>query len=217
MPSSHCFPGLAVLLLRLLLLLLLAATAARAQPLPEVELKAQILWRALQFVEWPGEVAAAQSLQLCLLAPGPLAEALSEWQHRELNGRRVELRRVVAAASTGTGTGAAAATGTAAGAGSGAGANAGPKAAAVLPAAAVAGCHVAYVGPDVVPPVPAPRALLWVGDSHGLTERGVTLNLQPLQGRIVFDVDLQAARRAGLEINARLLRLARFVYMGGLP
>lgn len=206
MPFPHRFPGLAVLLL----LVLLVATA-RAQPLPEVELKAQILWRALQFVDWPGEAGPAQALQLCLLSPGPLAEALREWQHRELNGRRVELRRVAAAA----GTGAAAPTG--AGTGGGTGANAGPKAAAALPAAAVAGCHVAYVGADALLPVPAPRGLLWVGDSHGLTERGVTLNLQPHQGRIVFDVDLQAARRAGLDINARLLRLARFVHMEGSP
>jgi hypothetical protein len=212
MSSPHRFPGLAVLLL-LLLLLLAVTTVARAQPLPEVELKAQILWRALQFVEWPDEAGAAQALQLCLLSPRPLAEALREWQHRELNGRRVELRRVAAAAGPGAG----ATAGTGAGAGSGTGANAGPKAPAALPAAAVAGCHVAYVGADVLLPVPAPRGLLWVGDSHGLTERGVTLNLQPLQGRIVFDVDLQAARRAGLEINARLLRLARFVHMEGSP
>ncbi|WP_298235690.1 YfiR family protein [uncultured Azohydromonas sp.] len=211
LPSIR-FPGLAVLLLPLLLLSLLAVTAvtaARAQPLPEVELKAQILWRALQFVDWPGEAGPAQTLQLCLLSPGPLAEELREWQHRELNGRHVELRRAVVTSSAG---------GTA-GAGSGtvASTTAGPKPPLALPAAAVAGCHVAYVGADVLLPVPAPRGLLWVGDSHGLSERGVTLNLQPLQGRIVFDVDLQAARRAGLEINARLLRLARFVHMEGLP
>ena len=209
LPSIR-FPGLAVLLP---LLLVATATAARAQPLPEVELKAQILWRALQFVEWPAEVGATQPLQLCLLSSGPLAEALREWHYREISGRRVELRRVVVTASTG---------GTA-GAGNGkvASTTAGPKAAVALPAAAVAGCHIAYVGADVllpVPvPVPPPRGLLWVGDSHGLTERGVTLNLQPHQGRIVFDVDLQAARRAGLEINARLLRLARFVHMEGSP
>ncbi|WP_028997330.1 YfiR family protein [Azohydromonas australica] len=207
MPSfPHRFPGLALLLLPLLLLL--AAVAARAQPLPEVELKAQILWRALQFVDWPAEAGPAQVLQLCLLSPGPLAEALREWQQRELNGRRVELRRVVVTTSTG-------AVGSAGG--TVASTSAGPKPAAALPAAAVAGCHVAYVGTDALLPVPAPRGLLWVGDSHGLTERGVTLNLQPHQGRIVFDVDLQAARRAGLEINARLLRLARFVHMEGSP
>ena len=210
MPSPYRFPGLTVLL-PLLLSPLLVATAARAQALPEVEIKAQILWRALQFIEWPAEVGATQPLQLCLLSSGPLAEALREWQYREINGRRVELRRVVVTASTGGVAGA--------GAGTVASTAAGPKPALALPSAAVAGCHIAYVGADVLLPVsvPAPRGLLWVGDSHGLTERGVTLNLQPHQGRIVFDVDLQAARRAGLEINARLLRLARFVHMESSP
>ena len=93
MPSPYRFPGLTVLL-PLLLSPLLVATAARAQALPEVEIKAQILWRALQFIEWPAEVGATQPLQLCLLSSGPLAEALREWQYREINGRRVELRRL---------------------------------------------------------------------------------------------------------------------------
>jgi hypothetical protein len=182
---------LSTLALLLLLLLVVAVARAQPQPLPEAELKAQILWRALQFVDWPSELAPTQPLQLCLLAPGPLAEVLREWPPRELNGHRVELRRVP-------------------GAGGGAGG-------ATPSAAAAAGCHIAYVGADAQLPAPPPRALLWVGDSHGLTERGVTLNLQPQQGRIVFDVDLQAARRAGLDINARLLRLARFVRMEGTP
>jgi hypothetical protein len=161
-------------------LALWAVAAVRAQPLPEAQLKAEILWRALQFVEWPAEVAPAQPLQLCLLAAGPLAEALRGWERRTLNGRGIELRRV-----------------------------AGPSAA--------TGCHIAYVGTDAVLPPQPPRALLWVGDSLGLTERGVMLNLQPQQGRIVFDVELHAARRAGLEVNARLLRLARYVRTEGLP
>lgn len=176
--------------LALPLLAVLAAAMAWAQGLPEAELKAQILWRALQFVEWPPEVAPAQPLQLCLLAPGPLAEALRAWDQRPINARRIELRRVAAAAAPA------------------------PGAASGVPAA---GCHIAYVGADAVLPVPPPRGVLWVGDSHGLTERGVMLNLQPQQGRIVFDVELRAARRAGLDINARLLRLARYVQQEGNP
>jgi hypothetical protein len=162
------------------LVLSLLSLASPAQPLAEAELKAQILWRALQFVEWPAEVAPAQPLQLCLLAQGPLAEALREWAQRLLNGRRLELRRVASAGSA-------------------------------------TGCHILYVGADGVVPAQPPRGLLWVGDDMGLTERGVMINLQPQQGRIVFDVDLQSARRAGLDINARLLRLARYVRTEGSP
>lgn len=165
-----------------LLLLSLLGWAAGAQPLAEADLKAQILWRALQFVEWPGEVSPSQPLQLCLTVQGPLADALRDWDQRALNGRRLELRRV--AGTT---------------------------------AAATAGCHIVYVGADASVPAQLPRGLLWVGDNMGLTERGVMINLQPQQGRIVFDVDLHSARRAGLDINARLLRLARYVRTEGMP
>ena len=37
------------------------------------------------------------------------------------------------------------------------------------------------------------------------------LNLQLDQGRVVFDINLATTRAAGLDISARLLRLARFV------
>lgn len=171
-------------------LLALAQGCALAQPQSEAELKAQILWRALQFVAWPAaELAASQPraqppLQLCLLADGPLAQALRAWDGQALQGRRLVLRRADPGAAQ--------------------------------------GCHIAYVGGEgaTVPPdatfVPV-QGLLWVGDGHGLTGRGVMFNLQPQQGRIVFDIDLQAARRAGLDLNARLLRLARFVRMEGTP
>ena len=161
-------------------MLALLGLAAVGQPLAEADLKAQILWRALQFVEWPGEVSPSQPLQLCLMAQGPLSEALREWEQRPLNGRRLELRRV---ASVG----------------------------------AAAGCHIIYVSAEISVPAQPPRGVLWVGDNMGLTERGVMINLQPQQGRIVFDVDLHSARRAGLDINARLLRLARYVRTEGTP
>ncbi|WP_343638223.1 YfiR family protein [Roseateles sp.] len=75
------------------------------------------------------------------------------------------------------------------------------------------GCHVLYLAE----PRPAWRAaiehapLLVLSDAAGMLDQGAELNLQVEDGRIVFDVDLDAARRAGLTISAKLLRLARFV------
>jgi YfiR/HmsC-like len=75
-------------------------------------------------------------------------------------------------------------------------------------------CHVAHVGAAALAaaaPQSLPRGLLLVGDTHALTERGAMLNLMLDQGRLAFDIDLPATRRAGLGVSARLLRLARFV------
>ena len=75
------------------------------------------------------------------------------------------------------------------------------------------GCHLLYLSE----PRPAWRVLLdrqpllVLSDTAGMLDQGAMVNLQIEDGRIVFDVDLDAARRAGLVISAKLLRLARYV------
>lgn len=76
-----------------------------------------------------------------------------------------------------------------------------------------AGCHLLYLPA----PHPALRAaladapVLVVSDAAAMLDQGAMINLQVEDGRIVFDVELDAARRAGLAISTKLLRLARFV------
>lgn len=150
--------------------------AAQAQPqaLAEPQLKAQVLFKVLRFIEWPPRnLADGQALQLCLLEDGtPLAQEL-----RALDGRNMDnhvlLVRSVRDRQLG-------------------------------------GCHIALIGDAPGLPV-APAATLLVSESPGMLERGAMLNLQVEDGRVVFDVGLEAARRAGLDISAKLLRLARFV------
>lgn len=52
------------------------------------------------------------------------------------------------------------------------------------------------------------RPILTLGDSEGWSGRGIMINLATRQGRLAFDVNLEAVRRAGLEMSSRLLRLA---------
>ena len=56
----------------------------------------------------------------------------------------------------------------------------------------------------------APRPVLVVGD-EGSGAQGVVLALQMSAGRVVFDANLALARRNGLRLSSRLLRLARSV------
>jgi len=53
--------------------------------------------------------------------------------------------------------------------------------------------------------------VLVVSDAATMLDQGAMINLQIEDGRIVFDVDLDAARRVGLAVSTQLLRLARFV------
>lgn len=72
------------------------------------------------------------------------------------------------------------------------------------------GCHVRVMPPNATP-VPGRPGLLIVGQGLGMLERGAMLNLQVHQGRVSFDIDQVAARRAGIAFGSQLLRLARFV------
>jgi hypothetical protein len=68
------------------------------------------------------------------------------------------------------------------------------------------GCHVALGTAPALPP-----GILLVGEEALQLDKGVMLSLAVEDGRVVFDIDLDAARRAGIGFSARLLRLARFV------
>jgi len=61
------------------------------------------------------------------------------------------------------------------------------------------------------PPPRAQAALLTLSSDERPDAGDVVLDLHRIGGRIVFDIDLAAARRGGLQISSKLLRLARTV------
>jgi hypothetical protein len=81
----------------------------------------------------------------------------------------------------------------------------------------VGGCHLLYLSPAAsmhlprIAPLLRDSGILLAGDATGYLQRGVMLNLDLEEGRIVFDIDLQAVRQAGLALSSKVLRLARQV------
>ncbi len=150
------------------------AVQSQPQALAEPQLKAQVLFKVLRFIEWPPRsLADGQALQLCLLEDGtPLAQELRALDGRTMDNHQLQVRSVRDRQ--------------------------------------LGGCHIALIGDAQGLPV-APSATLLVSESPGMLDRGAMLSLQVEDGRVVFDVSLEAARRAGLDISAKLLRLARFV------
>jgi len=57
----------------------------------------------------------------------------------------------------------------------------------------------------------AEQGVLTIAESEGFLDQGGLITLAVEQNRLVFDVNLEAARRANFAISARLLRLARHV------
>lgn len=59
------------------------------------------------------------------------------------------------------------------------------------------------------------NATLTVGDTNGYAAQGVMLNFYPDQGKVRFEINVDAAQRAGLKIGSQLLKLARIVQEPG--
>jgi hypothetical protein len=81
-------------------------------------------------------------------------------------------------------------------------------------------CHVLYVGaseqerlPEIVRAVRA-RPTLLVADFEGFAGRGGTIGFIRRDDRIGFEVNEESARRAGLQVSAKLLYLGKSVRGG---
>ncbi len=53
--------------------------------------------------------------------------------------------------------------------------------------------------------------VLTVADGAGFVDKGVMIEMRRVEQRVVFDVNLTAARRVSLDFSPRMLRLAKFV------
>jgi hypothetical protein len=81
-------------------------------------------------------------------------------------------------------------------------------------AESLAGCQIVFVAASAIGTLPRVlerlhgRPVLVVADSVGAVRQGAALNLAVDHDKVSFNANLQAARGAGLSLNAKLLRLA---------
>lgn len=81
----------------------------------------------------------------------------------------------------------------------------------------IKGCNILFVSASEAPHLDelfrAIRGLpiLTIGDTPGFAQRGGMINFVLEDNRVRFDIDLQAARQADINISSRLLALARIV------
>ncbi len=75
-------------------------------------------------------------------------------------------------------------------------------------------CQAVFVAPSAIDRLPRlleglkGHPVLTVADSTGAMQQGVALNMVVAQSKVAFEVNLQAARGAGLNLSSKLLRLA---------
>ncbi len=87
----------------------------------------------------------------------------------------------------------------------------------LMPGEPLSGCQVLYIdernrrGLDALLQRLDSLPVLTITDATGFADRGIMIEMRKQGQRIVFDVNLAAARRARLDFSARLLKLASFV------
>jgi hypothetical protein len=175
----------------LLLACLAQPNAARAQPLVEadpVEVRAAYLLNFLRFTQWPAGIPVEQPLDVAVLGAEPLAAALRTLlrQPGATGSRTVRVHPLRELASA--------------------------RARRVLRDA-----EVVFVGSSEWPD-PSDllaqlrgRPVLTVGEGPEFARRGGMLGLVPQGSRIVFDANPAMIQASGLQLSAKVLKLARIV------
>ena len=187
MPRDPCAPkGIA----RLLLLLMVLPFTTASGPLRandralEYRVKAEFLYNFARFVEWPegSQDQDREAVVIGILGEDPFGPTLESIIHgKNVGGKRLRVKRMEHLAEE------------------------------------TGGCHLLFISrsqtqhlAEILRRVQG-RSVLTVGDSEGSARRGTVSGFLIEDETVPFEVNLQAAERAGIKINSRLLRSARIV------
>lgn len=154
-----------------------------AQEIEEYQMKAAYLYNFIKFVEWPPQsfANAASPVVICVFGEDPFGGALQE----AVRGKMAADRTVVVRSVTD------------------------------LPGSK--SCHILFVSaaswkrsrPALG--TPAGGGLLTVGESPGFTANGGIIRFKLDGARLRFEVNIEAAQQARLQISSKLLSLAEIV------
>lgn len=150
------------------------------------EVKAAFVYQIARYVEWPGNAFPRPATPLTITVAG--ADALASELSRIVKGRTLHDRPIVVQR--------------------------------LKDASALAGTHLLFVGQDqrarLAELAPAARksGILIVSEWESALSAGAMVNFVMVEGRIRFQVALDAVQRSGLKMSSRLLAVAQQVYSG---
>jgi hypothetical protein len=162
-----------------LTILLVMRCVGFAQDVTEPSLKAAFIYNFVRFTEWPDAFPAANPFVMCVLGDAAVSDALE----RTVRGRDVAGHPMVVSRVT----------------------SVGPK----------PPCHVLYLSggtasqqAQVIAPL-GDAPVLTISDVQGFTEIGGMVQFFFEHGQLRFSIRLEPAKRARLQISARLLQLSQ--------
>ena len=166
-----------------ILLGMLPAARAPGQVLDEYQVKAAFLYNFAKFVEWPPEAfkTAKDPILVCVLGHNPFGNALEETIHGKSIAGRAFAYRQVSDAES------------------------------------ARDCQILFVGATESKHLRSllenlkPMGVLTVGEVQGFAADGGVINFKLDDGRVHFEINVDAAEQERLHISAKLLSLAQIV------
>jgi len=167
----------------LLIAALPLATLTRAAEADEYQVKGRFLLNFARFVEWPeqDQVGLESEIRVCVLGNGEVSSALAKVLHGKTAGKRDVMVRRVE------------------------------------DLVGVTWCRIIFVTrstnlePEMVVNSLGATSILTVGETDGFAANGGMVNFIGDRSEVRFQINQRAARRAGLKISSKLLRLAEVV------
>lgn len=164
-----------------------AAVRAQQATVPDIKLKAALVSKFPQFVDWPRDAQASgrTPLNVCVAGPDPFGHDLDDLLDGvSIGGRPAVVHRVERDQDV--------------------------PSCQVLYLPARPGHH-----PHDLLRAAAAKPILTIGDDPAFLDDGGIIQLRVVDGRMRFDVNAGVARRVGLRISSQLLQLAMNVRGGG--
>lgn len=163
-------------------ILITAPSRVRAQDSREYAVKAALLHKFVEFVEWPSEGAAELNspIEICVLGQDPFGSTLNTIRDKVVRGRKLAIRRLAHGESL--------------------------TSCNVLFISSSERSRV-----DEVVTSLGSSSVLTVGDMSGFAEEGGIINLVTDGNHVRFEINVRAAERARLKIASRVLNLARVI------
>lgn len=172
----------------------------------EYEIKAAFLYNFIKFVDWPPKKVADSNdtITIGIIGEDPFGNAVDIIRGEQVKGRKLVVRRFKRFEKSKK-------------------SNGKDKPSVHKEIKAIRKCHLLFICPSEKKNVrEIMKALkgshvLTVGDMNGFLESGGVINLIAEDKKICFEINISAAKRAGLEIRSQLLRLAKRVVREDTP
>jgi hypothetical protein len=147
----------------------------------EYQLKASLLWQFVKFVDWADRAMPkdSKSIVIGVLGSDPFGKHLDALKGKEAKGRKLDVRRYERVEDVKEGE-----------------------------------CHVLFVSSgygrkvEDVASALAVRSILVVGEKKASIDAGLTVGFTVKDRKIAFEINLDAAKRSGLAVSTKLVKLA---------